>query len=94
MSQNFTTSMGSGTIGGMKILAVKGVEKYDTLWAVRYTRLKGRDVEQGAHFAYNTQEEATAKHNELLDILQHHDGVYLGSKAKRKVKTSSTKAAR
>jgi hypothetical protein len=74
------------TIGGMKVLAVKGVEEYDDLWAVRYTRLTAKGVKQGAVFLYDTPEEARVKYQELLDILKHHDGVYIGRKAKRKVK--------
>jgi hypothetical protein len=86
--------MTSGTIGGMKVLAVKGVEEYSDLWAVRYTRLTVRGVKQGAVFLYETQEEARAKYHELLDAVAHHDGVYIGSKAKRKLKTSSRTPAR
>jgi hypothetical protein len=85
--------MGSGTIGGMKVLAVKDVEEYDDLWAVRYTRLTRRGVKQGAVFLCHTLEAAKAKYRELLDILQHHNGIYVGSKEKRKLKSSSRKPA-
>jgi hypothetical protein len=77
----------------MKVLAVKNVEPFGNLWAVRYTRQHGRNV-QDAYFLFDTPEEAGAKYRELLDVLLHHDGVYLGSKAKRKVRTSSRKPAR
>ena len=30
--------MGFETMGGMKVLALKGIEKQGHLWAVRYTR--------------------------------------------------------
>jgi hypothetical protein len=50
----------------MKVLAVKDVEEYDDLWAVRYTRLTRRGVKQGAVFLYHTPEEARAKYQELL----------------------------
>ena len=86
--------MSSGTIGGMKVLAVKGVEKDGHLWTVRYTRLNKGGVKQDAHFTYDTQEEATAKCHELLDILQHHNGVYVSKWAKKKVRTSSRNMAR
>jgi hypothetical protein len=85
--------MHSGTIGGMKVLSVKGVELYDDLWAVRYTRLTRRGVKQDAHFTYNTQEEATAKYHELLDILQHHNGVYVSKWAKKKVQSRRRRPA-
>ena len=66
----------------MKVLAVKNVEPFSNLWAVRYTRLTVRGVQQDAYFLYETPEEARAKRDELLDILQHHDGVYIGKKEK------------
>jgi hypothetical protein len=91
-SQNFTALMSSGTIGGMKVLAVKGIEKFGNLWEVRYTRMHGRNV-QDAVFPCKSPEVAKAKYRELLDILQHHDGVYVGSKEKRKLKTSRRKTA-
>jgi hypothetical protein len=62
---------------------VKGIEKFGNLWEVRYTRMHGRNV-QDAVFPCKSPEEAKAKYRELLDILQHHNGVYLGSKAKKK----------
>jgi hypothetical protein len=77
-----------GTISGMKVLTVKAVEAYDDLWAVRYTRLTARGVKQGAVFLYHTPEEAKAKYHELRDILQHHNGVYVSKKAKKKVKAN------
>jgi hypothetical protein len=92
-SQNLTKSMSSGTIGGMKVVAVKGVEKYEDLWAVRYTRLTASGVKQGAVFLCETQEEARDKYHELLDAVAHHDGVYIGSKAKRKLKIGRRKPA-
>jgi hypothetical protein len=72
----------------MKVLAVKGVEEYSNLWAVRYTRLTVKGVRQDAYFLCDTEEEAKEKYQELVDILEHHDGVYIGSKEKRKAKTS------
>jgi hypothetical protein len=86
--------MSSGTIGGMKVLAVKDVEEQGNLWAVRYTRLTRRGIKQGAVFLYHTPEEARQKREELLDILKHHEGVYLGKKVKKKLKTGSRKPAR
>ncbi len=77
----------------MKVLAVKGIEKYSNRWEVRYTRRHGKHV-QDAVFICDTPEEAKQKYKELLDILIHHDGVYIGSKEKRKLKTSSSKPAR
>jgi len=78
----------------MKVLAVKGVEACGNLWAVRYTRLRADGVTQDALILYDTPDAARAKRAELLDILQHHDGVYLGKKAKKKVKTSRRRMAR
>ena len=75
-------------------MAVKDVEEYANLWVVRYTYLRADGGKKGGMFICDTPEEAKAKYGELLDILRHHDGVYLGSKAKRKLKPSSTKAAR
>jgi hypothetical protein len=69
----------------MKVLAVKDVDEYSNLWAVRYTRLTRKGVKQEAMFLCETQEEATAKYQELLDVLEHHDGVYV-SKYKYKYK--------
>jgi hypothetical protein len=85
--------MASGTIGGMKVLAIKGIEEFSNQWAVRYTRQHGKNV-QDAVFLCDTPEKAKQKYKELLDILIHHDGVYIGSKEKRKLKTSSSKPAR
>jgi hypothetical protein len=50
----------------MKVLAVKNVEPFSNLWAVRYTRLTVRGVQQDAYFLYETPEEARAKRDELL----------------------------
>jgi hypothetical protein len=77
----------------MKVLAVKGIEMYSNQWEVRYTRQYGKNV-QDAVFLCDTPEEAKQKYKELLDILIHHDGVYIGSKEKRKLKTSRSKPAR
>jgi CRISPR/Cas system-associated endoribonuclease Cas2 len=80
----------------MKVLAVKGIEKdsINNLWVVRYTRMYGKHV-QDAVFACRTEEEAKHKYEELLDILINHDGLYIGSKEKRKVKKmNSSQGAR
>jgi hypothetical protein len=77
----------------MKVVAVKGIEKYSNLWEVRYTRQHGKHV-QDAVFFCDTPEEAKQKYEQLLDILLNHDGVYIGSKEQRKAKTSSRKRAR
>ena len=45
-----------GTIGGMKVLAVKSIEVFGNLWTVRYTRLTKRGSNQDAHFLFNTPE--------------------------------------
>jgi hypothetical protein len=90
MSQNFTALMSFDTIGGMKILAVKSIEVFSNLWTVRYTRLTRRGVKQDAVFLCETPEEAKAKYRELLDVLQHRNGLYIGSKEKRKLKTSKS----
>jgi hypothetical protein len=76
--------MSSGTIGGMKVLAVKNVEAYGNLWEVRYTRQTRRGVKQDAVFLCDTLEEAKKKYGELVDILQNHNGLYVGSKEKRR----------
>jgi hypothetical protein len=83
--------MSFGTTGGMRVLAVKTVEEFGNMWAVRYTRLTKRGVKQDAVFLYETPEEASQKRDELLDIVAHHDGVYIGKKAKRKLITSRRK---
>jgi hypothetical protein len=85
--------MSFGTIGGMKVLAVKGIEKYSNLWEVHYTRQHGKTV-QDAVFLCDTPEEAKQKYKELLDVLQHHAGVYLSKKAKKKLKADSSKPPR
>jgi hypothetical protein len=77
--------MSYGTIGVMKVLAVKNVEPLGNLWAVRYTRLTRRGVKQDAYFAYYTRDEAQAKRAELLlDMVQQHDDLDSGKKAKRR----------
>jgi hypothetical protein len=48
------------TMGGMKVLALKGIEKQGNLWAVRYTRHHGRNV-QDAMFFCDTPDAAKAK---------------------------------
>jgi hypothetical protein len=67
----------------MKVLALKGIEQYSDRWEVRYTRMHGKHV-QDAVFSCRTEEEAKQKYAELLDTLLDHDGVYIGSKEKRK----------
>jgi hypothetical protein len=93
MFQNLTYAMRSGTIGGMKVLAVKDVEEYGNRWIVPYTRLTTRGVKQGAVFLCGTPEEARAKYHELVDILQHHNGVYVSKKAKKKVQSRRIRPA-
>jgi hypothetical protein len=86
--------MSYGTIGVMKVLAVKNVEPLGNLWAVRYTRLTRRGVKQDAYFTYYTRDEAQAKRAELLlDMVQQHDRLSGGKKAKQKVKTGRRKSA-
>ena len=75
--------MSFGTIGGIKVLAVKGIEAFSNLWSVRYTRLTARGVKQDAIFMYETPDEARQKRDELLDIVAHHDGVYVSAYKKR-----------
>ena len=76
----------------MKVVAVKLIEKYRNRWAVPYTRQHGKHGRE-AYFFFDTQEEAKQKYKQLLDSLINHDGVYIGSKEKRK-KTSSRKPDR
>ena len=71
----------------MQVLAVKGIEQFSDRWEVRYTRRHGTHV-QDAVFSCETLEEAKAKYAQLLDILVNHQGVYLGSKEKRKRQTT------
>ena len=58
------------------------------MWGVRYTRHHGTSV-QDAYFLCKTEEAAKEKFRELLDIMVHHDGVYIGSKEKRKRKVKT-----
>jgi hypothetical protein len=81
------------TIGVMKVLAVKDVEKYGNVWLVHYTHLTRRGVKKGAVFFCDTPDEARKKREELLDILKHHDGIYVSVKAKKKATTSRRKLA-
>jgi hypothetical protein len=74
----------------MKVLSIKGIEKFSNLWEVRYIRQHGKSV-QDAVFVCGTPEEAKQKYKELLDILINHDGVYIGSKEKRKLKITNTR---
>jgi len=77
----------------MKVLAVKGIEKQGNLWAVRYSRSHGRNV-QDAIFLCDIPDAAKAKYRELLDVLLKQNGVYVGSKEKRKLKVRRGKPAR
>jgi hypothetical protein len=73
----------------MKVLAIKNVEPFGNLWAVRYTRLTKRGVKQDAYYTYYTRDEAQAKRAELLlDMVQQHDGLSGGKKAKQKARMS------
>ena len=83
--------MGFETMGKMKVLALKGIEKQGHLWAVRYTRHHGRNV-QDAMFFCDTPDAAKAKYRELLDVLLKQKRVYVGSKEKRKLKASRGKS--
>ena len=83
--------MGFETMGGMKVLALNGIEKQGHLWAVRYTRHHGRNV-QDAIFFCDTPDAAKAKYRELLDVLLKQNGVYVGSKEKRKLKANRGKS--
>ena len=73
---NIEFSNGFETMGGMKVLALKGIEKQGHLWAVRYTRPHGRNV-QDAIFLCDTPDAAKAKYRELLDVLLKQNGVYV-----------------
>jgi hypothetical protein len=72
----------------MKVVAVKGIEQYSNVWLVHYTRQTAKGA-RGAVFMCSTPAEALEKALELQDSIEHHDGVYIGSKEKRKIKTSS-----
>ncbi len=61
----------------MKVLALKGIEKYSNLWEVRYSRQHGKNV-QDAVFLCKTPEEAKQKYKELLDILINHQRLRRG----------------
>ena len=63
----------------MKVVAVKGIEKHGNLWAIPYAYLKANGGKWGGMFLCTTPEEAKAKYQELLDIVEHHDGVYIGA---------------
>jgi hypothetical protein len=78
--------MSFGTRGEMQVLAVKDVEELGNLWAVRYTRLTRKGVQQDAVFLCDTPDAAKAKYRELPDVLLNQHGVYVGSKEKRKLK--------
>src|SRR5205814_5158748 len=82
---------GSSRFSNMKVLAVKDIEEYGNIWLVHYTRQTAKGVVKGAVFFCDTQEEAKEKYQELLDILINHDGVYIGSKEKRKAKAREKK---
>jgi hypothetical protein len=86
--------MSYGTIGGMKVVAIKGIEKDGNLWEVRYTRLTKRGVQQEAYFSYDTPDAAKAKYRELLDVLVNQHGVYVGRKEKRKLRASRRESGR
>jgi hypothetical protein len=64
------------------------------LWAIRSASfpIDGKGIMtrfvQDAYFLCDTPDEAKAKYHELLDVLQHHDGVYLSKKAKKKLQTT------
>ena len=77
----------------MKVVAVRGIEKdsINNLWEVRYTRMRGKYV-QDAVFSCRTEEEAKHKYAELLDILLNHAGVYIGSKEQRKATARERKS--
>ena len=83
--------MGFETIGWMNVWALKGIEKQGNLWAVWYTRHHGRNV-QDAMFFCDTPDAAKAKYRDLLDVLLKQNGVYVGSKEKRKLKASRGKS--
>ena len=46
----------------------------------------------GCHIFCDTSDAAKAKYRELLDVLLKQNGVYVGSKEKRKLKTSRGKS--
>jgi hypothetical protein len=63
--------MGFETMGEMKVLALKGIEKQGHLWAVRYTRHHGRNV-QDAIFFCDTADAAKAMpcpYEPVMDLL-------------------------
>ena len=61
--------MSSGTIGGMKLLAVEAVKAFGTQWMVSYTIHDGRMI-RDSFVVYNTQEEAEGIRKKLLDIVE------------------------
>jgi hypothetical protein len=73
-SQNFTASMSSGTIGGMKLLAVEAIKEFGNRWMLSYTIDDGSMI-RDSFVVYNTQEEAEEIRKKLLDIVEPNHAV-------------------
>ena len=73
----------------MKVIAVKDIEEYGNVWLVHYTCQTAKGGVQDGVFMCDTLEAAKEKYRALLDVLEHHDGVYIGSKEKRKRKVKT-----
>ena len=63
----------------MKVIAIKDIEEYGNVWLVRYTRQTAKGRVHGGVFMCDTLDKAKEKYQALLDVLRHHDGVYIGS---------------
>ena len=74
----------------MKVFAIKGIEEMGNLWGVRYTRQHGKNV-QDAYLLCDTLDKAKEKFRELMDVLEHHNGVYVSKKAQRQAKARAKK---
>jgi hypothetical protein len=77
--------MASGTIGGMKLLAVEAVKAFGNQWMLSYTVHDGRMI-RDSFVVYNSQEEAEEIRKKLLEIVEPHQEVSV-SKHQQKTPT-------
>ena len=76
----------------MIVIEVRDIVQEGNMWVVPYTRKTPEGKPYKGMFLCETLEEAQQKYAELIAVIKHNDGVYIGKKANRKPRSASKRA--
>ena len=76
----------------MIVIEVWDVIEDGNIWGAHYTRKTEEGKGYKGIFLCETLEEAQQKHAELMDVLKNNGGLYIGKKAKQKLRAARNRA--